>query len=151
MILFNLVRGHPLDFSCQPTVRIFSQLNGQEYNYVVQLKRYCVLVSVVIVTLSRNSHPSGSSAYTSTRPGFRPGNHSALGRSDFTVDVNDFLRGLRLNDYNEIPVKSEHAIAQMHLPMLHKDPFDRMLIAQVAVENVCLLTAIPMYCVTKGR
>ena len=63
------------------------------------------------------------------------------GRSDFTVDVNDFLRGLRLNDYNEIPVKSEHAIAQIHLPMLHKDPFDRMLIAQATVENVCLLTA----------
>lgn len=66
---------------------------------------------------------------------------TSLGRSDFTVDVNDFLRGLRLNDYNEIPVKSEHAIAQIHLPMLHKDPFDRMLIAQATVENVCLLTA----------
>ena len=55
--------------------------------------------------------------------------------------MNDFLRGLRLNDYNEIPVKSEHAIAQIHLPMLHKDTFDRMLIVQAAVENVCLLTA----------
>ena len=31
-------RGHPLDFSCQPPVRIFSQLNGQEYNYVVSVR-----------------------------------------------------------------------------------------------------------------
>ena len=66
---------------------------------------------------------------------------TALGRSDFTVDAMDFLRGLRLNDYNELVVKSEHAIAQMRLPMLHRDPFDRMLIAQAIEEKVCLLTA----------
>jgi len=66
---------------------------------------------------------------------------ATLGRDEFTVDVVDFLRGLRLNDYNEMPVKSEHAIMLMCLPMLHKDPFDRMLIAQATVEKVCLLTA----------
>ena len=66
---------------------------------------------------------------------------TTLGRDDFVVDVRDLLRGLRLNDYNEMVVKSEHAIAQMLLPMLHKDPFDRKLIAQATVEKVCFLTA----------
>jgi len=66
---------------------------------------------------------------------------TALGRDDFAINVIDFLRGLRLNDYNEMVVTSDHAIAQMSLPMLHKDPFDRMLIAQAIVEKVSLLTA----------
>jgi len=65
---------------------------------------------------------------------------AALGSADFAIDVIDFLRGLRMNDYTEIAVTSDHAIVQMGLPMLHKDPFDRMLIAQAATEKACLLT-----------
>jgi PIN domain nuclease of toxin-antitoxin system len=45
------------------------------------------------------------------------------------------------NDYEELPITSAHAAAIGTLPDLHRDPFDRMLIAQAAVEGVTLLSA----------
>ena len=50
-------------------------------------------------------------------------------------------RGLLDNGYAELPVTSAHAVALDLLPPLHKDPFDRMLIAQALVEGIMLLTA----------
>jgi PIN domain nuclease of toxin-antitoxin system len=49
-------------------------------------------------------------------------------------------RGLIDNGYCELPMLSEHAVAIDVLPPLHKDPFDRILIAQSMVEGVTLLT-----------
>ena len=53
----------------------------------------------------------------------------SLGRTDFSVDPRLFRRGLLDNGYLEIPVTSEHAITVDSLPVHHKDPFDRILIA----------------------
>lgn len=69
---------------------------------------------------------------------------SQLGRSDFRVDVRLLRRGLLDNRYNELPVTSEHAVALDRLPPIHKDPFDRILVAQAIVEGITLLTADPM-------
>ena len=68
----------------------------------------------------------------------------ARGRSDFQVDPHAFRRNLLLNGYAEMPVTSEHAVAVADLPPLHKDPFDRILIAQSIVEGLTLVTADPM-------
>ena len=46
--------------------------------------------------------------------------------------------------YIAIPVTSEHAVAVDSLPPLHKDPFDRLLLAQAMVAGVALLTADPV-------
>jgi PIN domain nuclease of toxin-antitoxin system len=52
--------------------------------------------------------------------------------------------GLRDNGYSELAITSEHAIAIDLLPPIHKDPFDRILVAQSTVEGITLLTADPM-------
>ncbi len=49
-------------------------------------------------------------------------------------------RSLLDNGYAEIHVASEHAVAIDSLPPIHKDPFDRLLIAQATVEGITLLT-----------
>lgn len=64
-----------------------------------------------------------------------------LGRSDFQADPRVLRRGLLDNGYSELPVTSEHAVAIEGLPPIHKDPFDRMLVAQATVEGITLLTA----------
>jgi PIN domain nuclease of toxin-antitoxin system len=64
----------------------------------------------------------------------------SLGRADFTVDPRLLRRGLLDNGYHELAVTSEHAVAVDGLPPIHKDPFDRMLIAQSIVEGITLLT-----------
>ena len=65
---------------------------------------------------------------------------NALGRSDFRVEPQELRDGLIQNDYNELVIRSEHVLAVSLLPLIHKDPFDRILIAQAQVENVTLLT-----------
>lgn len=64
-----------------------------------------------------------------------------LGRDDFKVDARLLRRGLLDNGYREIPIGSEHVVAIDSLPPIHKDPFDRMLIAQAMVEGITLLTS----------
>ena len=64
-----------------------------------------------------------------------------LGREDFKVSARLMRRGLLDNGYSELPIGSEHAVAIDSLPSLHKDPFDRMLVAQATVEGITLLTA----------
>lgn len=44
----------------------------------------------------------------------------------------------------ELPITGSHALADGELPPLHKDPFDRILLAQATVEGVTLLTADPI-------
>lgn len=66
---------------------------------------------------------------------------SHLGRKDFEVDARLLRRGLLDNGYHELAVSSEHAVYLKDIPLLHKDPFDRMLIAQAIVEGGTLLTS----------
>lgn len=63
-----------------------------------------------------------------------------LGRSDFQVDLRLLRRGLLDNGYGELPIVSDHVVATESLPSIHKDPFDRVLVAQATVEGMTLLT-----------
>ena len=63
-----------------------------------------------------------------------------LGREDFKVDARLLRRGLLDNGYGELPIISDHVVATESLPFLHKDPFDRILVAQATVEGVTLVT-----------
>jgi PIN domain nuclease of toxin-antitoxin system len=65
---------------------------------------------------------------------------SGLGRADFQVDSRVLRRGLLDSGYQELPITSEHAVFVASLPPIHKDPFDRILVAQAAVEGITLLT-----------
>jgi PIN domain nuclease of toxin-antitoxin system len=69
---------------------------------------------------------------------------SALGRDDFRVDSSQFRRALLENGYEELSVTSAHAAGTATLPPIHKDPFDRMLVVQAALEGILLLTSDPL-------
>ena len=65
---------------------------------------------------------------------------SGLNRPDFQVDARLLRRGLIYNGYVELPISGEHAVEVDALPLIHRDPFDRLLIAQATVEGFVLLT-----------
>ena len=65
----------------------------------------------------------------------------ALRRPEFDVDPRVLRRGLLDNGYVELDVTAQHAMATLGLPPIHKDPFDRLLVAQATVEGFTLLTA----------
>ncbi len=56
------------------------------------------------------------------------------------ADARVIRRALLDNGYSELPITSEHAVNMDQLPMIHKDPFDRILISQARVEGATLLT-----------
>ncbi len=69
---------------------------------------------------------------------------NAQGRADFAVDPTVLRRALLDNQYREIAITGIHASVAGTLPPLHKDPFDRMLVAQAQSEGIMLLTADPL-------
>ena len=64
-----------------------------------------------------------------------------LGRTDFQADPRLLRRGLLDNGYSELPILSHHVVAIDSLPPIHRDPFDRLLVAQATVEGITLLKA----------
>lgn len=75
---------------------------------------------------------------------------NGLGREDFAVDARVLRRALIDNGYVELAISSEHAVAISQLPPIHKDPFDRVLIAQSIVEGITLLTSDETVCRYSG-
>ena len=69
---------------------------------------------------------------------------SGLRRKDFRVEARLLRRGLLDNGYSELPIFSDHVVAVESMPPIHKDPFDRVLVAQATVEGTTLLTNDPV-------
>ncbi len=66
---------------------------------------------------------------------------SPAGKSDFGAEPGVLRRTLIENGYVELPVTGVHAAATSALPPIHKDPFDRLLLAQAICEGITLITA----------
>jgi PIN domain nuclease of toxin-antitoxin system len=64
----------------------------------------------------------------------------SLARQDIRVDARLLRRGLLDNGYAELSITSEHAVNTDQLARTHKDPFDRILLAQAIVEGITLVT-----------
>jgi len=65
---------------------------------------------------------------------------NGLGRNDFQIEPRMFRSALMDNGYLEVPITSEHVLFVHDLPPLHKDPFDRILVAQSSIEGMAVLT-----------
>ena len=75
---------------------------------------------------------------------------TSLGRPAFQVDVGALRRGLGEAGYEELPILGRHVVAVGGLPALHKDPFDRVLVAQALTEGITLVTADAMVAAYPG-
>lgn len=62
-------------------------------------------------------------------------------RRDLDADPRIVRRALLDAGYQELPITSEHCLAVTELPPIHKDPFDRLLLAQAKAEGILLVTA----------
>jgi PIN domain nuclease of toxin-antitoxin system len=65
---------------------------------------------------------------------------SALNRPGFHADPSILRRGLLRIGFIELPIASDHVIAVAKLPLLHRDPFDRLMVAQAETEGLTLMT-----------
>lgn len=62
------------------------------------------------------------------------------GTGKLKIPHNDYLEELRLHRFTPLSITTEHALAVEGLPLHHKDPFDRLLIAQAQAEHLTLVT-----------
>lgn len=67
-----------------------------------------------------------------------------LGRPDFQHNPRALRRSLLNAGYEELQVTAAHVFEVAHLPRLHNDPFDRLLLAQARSEGLTLLTTDAM-------
>jgi len=65
---------------------------------------------------------------------------SSLGRPDFSVDARALRDGLVAAGFEEWPIRAEHLFEVGRLAWHHRDPFDRLLVAQSLAEPLILLT-----------
>ncbi len=67
-----------------------------------------------------------------------------LGRADFPLRPEQVAQEARLTGFIELPVKADVAARVADLPLHHRDPFDRLLVAQAMAEPARLYTADPL-------
>ena len=65
---------------------------------------------------------------------------ASLKRADVPVSPMDLRQRLLAAGFAELPIQPDHGLAVEHLPWIHRDPFDRLLVAQAALEGLQLLT-----------
>jgi PIN domain nuclease of toxin-antitoxin system len=62
---------------------------------------------------------------------------SALGKLDVPSDIGGWIER---SAFSPLPIEIDHAVASAALPRHHRDPFDRMLVAQAQLEGLTLVT-----------
>ena len=96
--------------------------------------------------LSRNSIINGSNlVFVSSISVWEIGIKRSLGKLDAPDNL---LEEIREHRFSPLNISLEHAQLAGHLPHIHKDPFDRMLVAQAITEKLTLVTRdelIPKY------
>ena len=65
---------------------------------------------------------------------------ASLARESFQVDPTALRLGLLPESFRELPIQADHVLAVRHLPWIHRDPFDRLLVAQAHREGLRLFT-----------
>lgn len=85
---------------------------------------------------------SDNRLFFSSASGWEIAIKAALGKIALkTDDLYSFLsEQLEINSITPLPVQMNHALHVHKLPLLHRDPFDRMLIAQAQLENLPIVT-----------
>jgi PIN domain nuclease of toxin-antitoxin system len=63
-----------------------------------------------------------------------------VGIGKLEVDTNQLVTEIANSGFQELPIAAKHAAMVMRLPDIHRDPFDRILIAQALCEPLRLLT-----------
>lgn len=82
--------------------------------------------------------------YVSAVSGFEIAVKFSLGKLRLTESPRDFMENrIRNNALSRLPVSLQHTYRLSHLPIHHKDPFDRLLVAQAQEEDLPILTADP--------
>lgn len=89
--------------------------------------------------LAREKIISATEVYVSSASIWEASIKIAIGKLE--VDIGELVKQIAESGFLELPVSARHAMQLARLPDIHRDPFDRMLVAQAMCEPLRLLTA----------
>ena len=95
--------------------------------------------SAQLTTSTKNSIENANEVYVSSVSIWEAAIKMALKKLD--VNIHELVEAIPQSGFLELPLTIKHAAATAQLPLLHRDPFDRILIAQAISEPLKLLTA----------
>jgi PIN domain nuclease of toxin-antitoxin system len=86
----------------------------------------------------------GNSLLFSAASGWEIAIKANLGRISLLTPIDRFLsEQLQRNGIGTLPIEMRHALRVHAIPLLHRDPFDRLLVAQAQLEKLRILTSDP--------
>jgi len=65
----------------------------------------------------------------------------SIGKLDFAGKAEGFVRLAEKNEITLVPITTSHLTVLESLPMIHRDPFDRLLVATAIAEQMTIITA----------
>lgn len=87
---------------------------------------------------------ASTDVYVSAASAWEIATKAAAGRLRLPAPADEWLADPRhLEDVVEVPIRFPHAVRAATLPQHHRDPFDRMLVAQAQLEDLRLISADP--------
>ena len=92
-----------------------------------------------LTTKSRTIIQNAAQVYVSSASIWEAAIKTKLGKLD--VKISDLVEAISSSGFLELPITAEHAAATSHLSDVHRDPFDRILLAQAVTEPLTFLTA----------
>ena len=63
-----------------------------------------------------------------------------IGKLNLSLSLNELIKALKFSDFDFLQIEDKYILGLSKLPMLHKDPFDRLLIATAIAENMTIIT-----------
>jgi PIN domain nuclease of toxin-antitoxin system len=70
---------------------------------------------------------------------------TSLGKLEMASDIPSLINKIEANGFSMLPILPEHTVCVASLPFHHRDPFDRMLIAQTIIEKIKIITKDPVF------
>jgi PIN domain nuclease of toxin-antitoxin system len=67
-----------------------------------------------------------------------------LGKLQFRMPLSEIIQQQQENGIEILPIEASHVLALESLPNHHKDPFDRLLIAQAIIEKAIIISSDPI-------
>lgn len=90
-------------------------------------------------TAGRDKIVAASEVYVSSASIWEATIKAGIGKLE--VDINQLVAEIANSGFQELPISAKHAAMVAQLPDIHRDPFDRILVAQALCEPLRLLTA----------
>ena len=83
----------------------------------------------------------GNTIYLSAASGWEMAIKCSIGRLTLPVHPESFVeQQMEINNLTPLPIQMSHGLYVHKLPAIHKDPFDRLLVAQSMIENLLLIS-----------